>query len=224
MQSDQPSVGYDLEGLSATVKNLSEREIEIPSLVATGATNKEIARQLFVRPNTVEVHLRIIFEKAGVRTRTEATLFAIQNRLVQLDDGDVPRTTSDQFFKTATPARTPLAWNGWHIGGSCGVAPGSRLRYCPRLQQSFQHSRIDLPRSAAERIVQSKIMNGHRNGHHKPVAEGWLSTNACFEAQEASKAILGEDLPVSHPVGEEARQENGTSWPRGIGVFSGRSE
>lgn len=57
---------------------LSEREREILKLVATGASNKEIATQLNISSNTVKVHLRNIFAKTGVVSRTEATLYAIR--------------------------------------------------------------------------------------------------------------------------------------------------
>src|SRR5512143_1919021 len=57
---------------------LSERELEILKLLATGLSNKEIASQLFLSVNTVKVHLRNIFAKLGVQSRTEATVIAIQ--------------------------------------------------------------------------------------------------------------------------------------------------
>lgn len=59
--------------------SLSERELEILRRVATGASNKDIARQLGISPNTVKVHLRNVFSKIGVDTRTAATLVALKS-------------------------------------------------------------------------------------------------------------------------------------------------
>src|SRR5262245_10311447 len=70
---------------------LSERERQILEMVATGASNQQIARQLVISVNTVKVHLRNIFEKMGVQSRTEATMRAIQEGWVKVaEDGAKP--------------------------------------------------------------------------------------------------------------------------------------
>src|SRR5574341_1041457 len=66
-------------------EDLSAREREIVRLVATGAGNKQIAQQLNISSNTVKVHLRNIFAKTNVTTRTELTVYAIREGLVQVD-------------------------------------------------------------------------------------------------------------------------------------------
>ena len=55
---------------------LTEREREVLDLLAQGLTNKEIAERLFITPNTVKRHLKAIFEKLGVHTRSAATAIA----------------------------------------------------------------------------------------------------------------------------------------------------
>lgn len=59
---------------------LSEREAEVVALLARGMTNKDIAEELFLSVRTVEAHLRSVFAKLGVRSRTEAALWAVQSR------------------------------------------------------------------------------------------------------------------------------------------------
>jgi len=55
---------------------LSPREIEILKIVATGASNREIAEQLFISEGTVKNHLSSILSKLGVRDRMQAILRA----------------------------------------------------------------------------------------------------------------------------------------------------
>ncbi|MGH3495925.1 MAG: AAA family ATPase [Nocardioidaceae bacterium] len=50
---------------------LTRQERLVAAMVAEGATNRDVAARLFVSVNTVETHLRHIFAKAGVRSRTE---------------------------------------------------------------------------------------------------------------------------------------------------------
>jgi len=58
------------------VEPLSERELEILGLIARGASNKEIADQLFIAEGTVKNHVTHILGKLGVRDRTQAALKA----------------------------------------------------------------------------------------------------------------------------------------------------
>jgi DNA-binding NarL/FixJ family response regulator len=61
---------------------LSEREMEILSLIARGASNKEIADQLYIAEGTVKNHITHILGKLGVRDRTQAALKARELGLV----------------------------------------------------------------------------------------------------------------------------------------------
>lgn len=56
---------------------LTRREAEVLTLLAAGATNKEIAEQLVLSPATVERHVANLYRKIGVRRRAEATAYAL---------------------------------------------------------------------------------------------------------------------------------------------------
>ncbi len=64
-------------------ESLTERELEVLQLVATGASNRQVAQELFISVNTVKVHLRNIFAKLEVQSRTEATLHAIKEGWIE---------------------------------------------------------------------------------------------------------------------------------------------
>lgn len=57
-------------------QSLTEREIEVLSLVAQGFSDKEIAAELCIALNTVKKHMRNILTKTGAKTRTEAAVKA----------------------------------------------------------------------------------------------------------------------------------------------------
>lgn len=63
--------------------SLSKREIEILELLATGAANRDIARQLFVSEATVKTHLHHVYSKLGVTNRTAAIAAAREQRIVR---------------------------------------------------------------------------------------------------------------------------------------------
>lgn len=62
--------------------DLTQRELDIISALSRGLTDREIAQQLFISVRTVQSHLAHIYEKLHVHSRTEAALFAVQQRLV----------------------------------------------------------------------------------------------------------------------------------------------
>jgi ATP/maltotriose-dependent transcriptional regulator MalT len=68
------AAGIWLPEHASSQPELTPREREVLHLIARGITNREAAKALFISEATVKVHVRHIFEKLGVRTRTEAAL------------------------------------------------------------------------------------------------------------------------------------------------------
>ncbi len=66
-------------------ENLTEREIEVLKLAATGMSNKEIAEKLSVTVRTVKAHISNVFAKMDVASRTEAILKAMREGWLELD-------------------------------------------------------------------------------------------------------------------------------------------
>jgi len=81
-----PSVAGTLMGLVGAPAQdepvLSPRELEVLRLVASGATNRSAARQLFISEATVKTHLLHLYEKLGVRDRAAAVAVAYERRLL----------------------------------------------------------------------------------------------------------------------------------------------
>ena len=61
---------------------LSERELEVLRLLAQGASNRQIADQLFLSENTVRTYVAHILEKLGLENRVQAAAYALRSGLV----------------------------------------------------------------------------------------------------------------------------------------------
>ncbi|MDA8368542.1 MAG: response regulator transcription factor [Nocardiopsaceae bacterium] len=64
---------------------LTDREMEVLRLVARGLNNREIANALFISENTVKNHVRNILEKLQLHSRTEAAVYAVREKFLDMD-------------------------------------------------------------------------------------------------------------------------------------------
>jgi DNA-binding CsgD family transcriptional regulator len=70
---------------------LTPRELDVLRLIASGASNKDIATQLYVSLNSVKTYIRTGYRKTGVTNRSSAVLWGIQHGLIP--NADEPRST-----------------------------------------------------------------------------------------------------------------------------------
>lgn len=69
----------------AHAPRLTAREVEVLKLVAKGQSNREIAEELYIAENTVKNHIRNILEKLGLHSRMEAVVYALREKLLEID-------------------------------------------------------------------------------------------------------------------------------------------
>jgi DNA-binding NarL/FixJ family response regulator len=77
-----PNAGVDPGKPTEYPGGLTSRELDVLRLVALGLSDAEVARRLFLSVRTVHAHLRSIYRKLGLRSRTAAARFAEENRLL----------------------------------------------------------------------------------------------------------------------------------------------
>jgi two-component system NarL family response regulator len=74
----------DTEKPQLPTPKLTEREMEVLTLVAKGMANKDIARQLFISENTVKNHVRNMLEKLQLHSRMEAVVYAVREKMLEI--------------------------------------------------------------------------------------------------------------------------------------------
>ena len=84
-QSIYDQLGVEPAGIcgSASPAGLTKRELEILTAIARGATNRQVAQQIFISEKTVARHLANIYAKLGVSSRTAAADWAHQHNLLK---------------------------------------------------------------------------------------------------------------------------------------------
>lgn len=78
-----PEIQHSLE-VQSRRPDLSERQIEILSLIARGFTNKDISKIVGLSHDGINAHLRAIFSRLNAASRTEAVTIAIQEHLLKI--------------------------------------------------------------------------------------------------------------------------------------------
>jgi DNA-binding NarL/FixJ family response regulator len=83
------SIGIDATAVFDPVSTLSARERDVYALLCEGMPNREIATRLFISHETVKVHVRHVYDKLGIRSRTALALQAASRRPSSRADGDL---------------------------------------------------------------------------------------------------------------------------------------
>lgn len=88
-QRNLPTPPKDLNDNAIQALRLTRREVNMLEFLSLGKSNKEIARDLGLSPNTVKTHLANLYQKLGVKNRTQAATYFTHtsaNHNIQMDE------------------------------------------------------------------------------------------------------------------------------------------
>lgn len=169
--------------MSEDLDPLSEREIEVLKLVADGKTNQQIARALVISPNTVKVHLRNIFEKLGVQSRTEATMEAVRRGWVTVG-GELP--TAGAGEATPPPAEAIVEPIEEPLGGPPPLATWQRI-----------YMVLVAVLLAGGLLASARWQVSGRDGHVTPFSDSGRVQSGIVTRNATARWIVRAPLPVA---------------------------
>jgi DNA-binding NarL/FixJ family response regulator len=80
-RSDTPKILPMPTPGSLPISNLTPKELEVTRLIGSGASNQEIAQQLFIAESTVKTHVTSIFNRLGLKNRSQVAIYANRHLL-----------------------------------------------------------------------------------------------------------------------------------------------
>jgi two-component system, NarL family, response regulator NreC len=93
---EYPAVLRRVRDRERPLNQLTEREREVLLRVAQGRTNQQIARELYMSVSTVKAHIRSIFRRFDLPSRTEAAVFAVREGLLEQAEQEAKRNAAGQ--------------------------------------------------------------------------------------------------------------------------------
>jgi DNA-binding CsgD family transcriptional regulator len=209
---------------------LSERELQILLLVAQGLSNRQIAGQLDISDNTVKVHVRNIFVKINVASRTEASLYAVRHGLLRVENQPVaPAPIVEPPPPLMVPADTMRPARRWHwwmlaVIGVVVIAGGGLVWWTTQTpvapvirQQSSAPTRwarlpaLPNPQPAQQLVVYAGQLYAFTGNHDAQ----WLQ----FDGATRTWSAL-TDLPFVVPTGAKVWADGAGLWV--VGSDDGR--